>query len=169
VVNLRPGVAHLVEHAKSEGLAVAIGTTTSRPNVTSLLEATFGLGAEKLFASIRTGEDVDTKKPDPEVYRRVLSDLQLAPEACLCFEDSRNGLLASRAAGIRTVITPSIYTAGEDFAGADLIIRNLDQPWSSAEFRPYTTLLDQPSCVWRILTGRSLSGAPGLRGRFAES
>ncbi|MDN5926027.1 MAG: HAD-IA family hydrolase [Hyphomicrobiales bacterium] len=70
-----------------------MGTTTSRPNVTSLLEATFGLGAEKLFASIRTGEDVNTKKPDPEVYRRVLSDLQLAPEACLCFEDSRNGLL----------------------------------------------------------------------------
>ncbi len=93
VVNLRPGVARLVEHAKSEGLALAIGTTTSRPNVTSLLEATFGNGAEKLFVSIRTGEDVATKKPDPEVYRLVLSDLQLAPEACLCFEDSRNGLL----------------------------------------------------------------------------
>lgn len=168
-INLRPGVVRLVEHAKSEGLALAIGTTTSRPNVTSLLEATFGHGAEKLFASIRTGEDVTIKKPDPEVYRLVLSDLQMAPEACLCFEDSRNGLLASRAAGIRTVITPSTYSAGEDFAGADLIIRNLDQPWSSIEFQPYKTLLDQPLWVSRILTGRSLSGAPGLRGRFAES
>jgi beta-phosphoglucomutase-like phosphatase (HAD superfamily) len=165
---LRPGVARLVEHAKSEGLALAIGTTTSRPNVTSLLEATFGHGAEKLFASIRTGEDVVKKKPDPEVYKLVLSDLQLPAEACLCFEDSRNGLMAARAAGIRTVITPSIYSAGENFSGADLIIRNLEQPWSSVEFQPYTTLLDLPSSVSRLLVGRNLSGAPGLQARFGE-
>lgn len=156
-LHLRPGVARIVEHAKKEGLLLAIGTTTSRANVISLLATTLGPGAEKLFASIRTGEDVARKKPDPEVYRLVLADLGVPPDACLCFEDSRNGLLASQAVGMRTVITPSIYSAGEDFSGADLIIRNLAEPWSSLEFHPFTTLLNQPSWVSRLLIGSNLS------------
>lgn len=159
-IELRPGVSALIDHARHQGLVLAIGTTTSRPNVISLLEATLGPRSRGLFASLRTGEDVSIKKPDPEVYRLVLSDLSLAGDECLCIEDSRNGLLAARAAGLRTVITPSIYSAGDDFTGADLIIRNLSLPWSSAEFRPHTSLIDQPVAVSRLLTGQR---SPGLK------
>lgn len=159
-IELRPGVSALMDHARRQGLALAIGTTTSRPNVVSLLEATIGPGSTELFASMRTGEDVSVKKPDPEVYRLVLADLGLAGDECLCIEDSRNGLLAARAAGLRTVVTPSTYSAGDDFSGADLIIRNLALPWSSAEFRPYTSLIDQPLAISRLLMGLSNSIVP---------
>ncbi|MER9856423.1 hypothetical protein NKJ54_19915 [Mesorhizobium sp. M0098] len=54
--------------------------------------------------------------------------------------------MAARAAGMRTVITASLFTSHEDFSGADLILRNLATPWSSAEFNPYTSMMDQP---WR--------------------
>lgn len=150
-VELRPGVQTLVDNARNRGIRLAIGTTTSRPNVLSLLDATFGPGSAALFDSIRTGEDVAAKKPHPEVYHLVLQDLGLPAESCVCFEDSRNGLMAAVAAGMRTIVTPSIYTADDDFSGASLIIRNLSEPWSSAAFRPYTSLLDQPHALYRLL------------------
>ena len=127
-IGLRPGVENLVRQAVQQGLRLAIGTTTSRQNVESLLYTTLGSGALQLFVSIRTGEDVACKKPDPEVYLLVLSDLGLDGQECLCFEDSRNGLNAARAAGMWTIITPSLFTGDEDFRGADLVLPDLRAP-----------------------------------------
>jgi HAD superfamily hydrolase (TIGR01509 family) len=124
-VTLLPGVAALIDHARGAGLLLAIATTTSRPNVTALLDATLGRDSPLWFASIRTGEDVIAKKPDPEVYRLVLSDLGLPAADCLAFEDSSNGLLAARRAGLHTVVAPSIYSADDDFTGADLVVDTL--------------------------------------------
>jgi HAD superfamily hydrolase (TIGR01509 family) len=124
-IALRPGVADLIRTGRAGGLRLAIATTTSRPNVGSLITATLGEEALAWFASIRTGEDVARKKPDPEVYRLALADLGLPPSECLAFEDSANGLHAALAAGIPTVITPSLYTSGEDFTGAAWIGKDL--------------------------------------------
>lgn len=134
LVALRPGVAALIEYARRQGLTLAVATTTSRPNVTALLEATLGPGSSLWFASVRTGEDVRAKKPDPEVYRLVLADLGLSADDCLSFEDSRNGLLAARGAGLRTVITPSIYSADDDFSGADIVLDNIEALLRQPEF-----------------------------------
>ena len=161
LISLRPGVVELIEHATQEELMLAIGTTTSRANVVSLLHKTLGPRSLDLFSSIRTGEDVRAKKPDPEVYRLVLSDLGVEGCECLCIEDSRNGLMAARAVGMRTVITASLFTSHEDFSGADLILRNLATPWSSAEFNPYTSMMNQPLEVSRLL--RRAGGRSGGR------
>lgn len=152
-IALRPGVAALIDQARRRGLVLAIGTTTSRANVISLLRSTLGAESLQLFATIRTGEDVSAKKPDPEVYRLVLTDLGLDGPECYCIEDSRNGLMAARGAGMRTLITPSQFTCHEDFTGADLILRNLAMPWSSAEFQPFTSLTGQPVEFSRLLIG----------------
>ncbi|CDX14284.1 HAD-superfamily hydrolase, subfamily IA, variant 3 (fragment) [Mesorhizobium plurifarium] len=131
----------------------------------SLLRSTLGAEALRLFASIRTGKGVSANKPHPEVYRLVLSDLDLNGLECLCIEDSRNGLLAARAAGMRTVITPSQFTCHENFSGADLILRNLALPWSSPEFHPFTSLTDQPVDFCRLLAHRTLERFTASRNR----
>ena len=65
------------------------------------------------------------KKPAPDVYELALEKLGLEGAACVALEDSRNGLLSSVAAGIPTVITPGIYTRGQDFSEAALVIDDL--------------------------------------------
>ena len=82
-------------------------------------------GRVDLFEVIVAGEDAPVKKPAPDAYLLVLEALRLRPEECLAFEDSRNGLLAARAAEIATVVTPSLYTAHETFDGAALVLRDL--------------------------------------------
>ena len=122
---LRPGVERLLRGAHARGLRLAICTTTSRVNVLALLDSTLGAADADLFEVIVCGEDVRAKKPDPEAYALVLDRLGLEAGDCLAFEDSRNGLRAAMAAGLRTIITPSEYTSHETFDGAWRILPDL--------------------------------------------
>jgi beta-phosphoglucomutase-like phosphatase (HAD superfamily) len=78
------------------------------------------------FDVVACGDQVPVKKPAPDIYRLVLSSLRLPSEACVAFEDSLNGLRAAKAAGLATVVTPSRWTAEEDFNGADLVLPSLE-------------------------------------------
>jgi HAD superfamily hydrolase (TIGR01509 family) len=120
---LRPGVIRVMQAAEASGIALAIATTTSRSNLDNLIAASALSRFD--FTAVVTGEDVTRKKPDPEAYHAVLKQLSLDPGDCVAFEDSRNGLLAAHAAGIRSVITPSVYTMGENFDEASMLLADL--------------------------------------------
>ncbi|MEI4487617.1 HAD-IA family hydrolase [Frigidibacter sp. MR17.14] len=122
---LRPGVAALITRARDAGLRLAVATTTNLPNVDALTLAVWGRPSGAVFDVVAAGDEVERKKPAPDIYLRALARLRLRPEDCLAFEDSRNGLIAARAAGIATAITPSLFTEGEDFTGADWILPDL--------------------------------------------
>lgn len=127
-VALRPGVARLIGEARAAGVTLAVATTTSRANLDALLATLLGAEATGWFAAIVAGEDVARTKPDPEAYALALAALGLETAACVAVEDSRNGLDAALAAGLATLVTPSLYTAHEDFAGAALVCADLDHP-----------------------------------------
>ena len=124
-LELRPGIADLIAQAKAAGLSVAIATTTSRPNVDALCAACFGAPAESVFPVIACGDEVSAKKPAPDVYELALHRLGLPPENALAFEDSSNGLRSAEAAGVATIVTPSIYTEDDDFTGALSVIKDV--------------------------------------------
>ena len=78
-IALRPGVMELLQECRAAGVRMAITTTTSRANVDALLQAHLGAAWTSWFAALVCGEDVPTKKPDPEVYVAALRRLQLGP------------------------------------------------------------------------------------------
>ena len=122
----RPGVLPLLRAAKSAGLKLAIASTTTSANVDALLQANLGSARDMAFDVIACGDQVPVKKPAPDIYRLSLASLRLPAEACVAFEDSLNGLRAAKAAGLATVVTPSRWTAEEDFTGADLVLPSLE-------------------------------------------
>lgn len=103
-----------------------IATTTSRENVEILIRVTLGGNPHHWFETISTGEDVAIKKSDPEVYQITLSRLALQADQALAFEDKKNGVLAARGAGLDVIVTPSLYSASENFSGALAIIETLE-------------------------------------------
>ena len=134
-ISLRPGVEALIRKAKEKDLRLAIATTTSRENVETLIRVTLGSDPHQWFEAICTGEDVAIKKPDPEVYQVALSRLALTARDAIAFEDTKNGVLAARGAGLDVIVTPSLYSAGEDFSGALAIIETLEaQNLSALDF-----------------------------------
>jgi HAD superfamily hydrolase (TIGR01509 family) len=116
----RAGVERIIAMARARGVKLAIATTTSPANVEALCRALFRAPAGDIFAAIAAGDDAPRKKPAPDVYLLALARLGLPASASVALEDSRNGLLAAKAAGLRCVISPSHYSRGEDFALADL-------------------------------------------------
>lgn len=118
-ISLREGVAPLIEEATARGLRQGIVTTTSRFSVEALLQRHFG-GADGMgrFEVLVCGDDVVHKKPDPEAYVRALEALDLAPRDVLALEDSPAGVAAAKAAGIRVVMTRSVYYASAPADGA---------------------------------------------------
>ena len=123
---LRPGVAALMRDCEERGVRMAITTTTSRANVDVLMRAHFGANWSHRFSAVVCGEDVQHKKPDPEVYCRVLSTLGLAPTDAVAIEDSPAGVMSARAAGIPVVVARSAYFADAAMEGALAIGQRLD-------------------------------------------
>ena len=124
-IPLRPGVASLIAQARAAGLGLAVATTTTADNVTTLLACSLTPAALEWFAAIGAGDVVPAKKPAPDIYRWVLERLALPAGACLAIEDSANGLQAALAAGVPTIVTENDYTRGQDFRGALSVLPDL--------------------------------------------
>jgi HAD superfamily hydrolase (TIGR01509 family) len=127
-VPMRPGIKRLLEEALDAGMRLAIATTTTPENVTALLEHSLGRGSTDWFDVIAAGDIVPAKKPAPDIYLWAMEKMRLNPENCLAFEDSENGIRASRGARLRTIITVNDYTRDHDFTGAAVVLSDLGEP-----------------------------------------
>lgn len=123
---LRPGVRRLVDEALAAGLRVAVCSTSNERAVTAIVETLLGASRRARIA-IFAGDIVPRKKPAPDIYLLAQERLGVPAAECLVVEDSRIGLLAARAAGMRCLITKSSYTAQEDFTEADLVVEELGE------------------------------------------
>lgn len=124
-LSARPGVLALVAAARAAGLRLAVATTTSPGNVQALCRCLWQQDATRVFDVIAAGDEVSAKKPAPDVYLLALARLGLSARDCLAFEDSRNGVLAARAAGLAVIATPSVYTLREDLTQARVVLPDL--------------------------------------------
>jgi HAD superfamily hydrolase (TIGR01509 family) len=127
-VPLRPGVERLIREARAQGLRLAIATTTTPENVYSLLEHGFSTDAAGWFDPIAAADAAPNKKPAPDVYHYALERLGLPAERCLAIEDSNNGLIAARQAGVEVLITVNGYTRDQDFSDAVVVLDGLGEP-----------------------------------------
>ena len=127
-IALRSGIRRLVQEAHRDGLKLAVCSTSNERAVHTLLRTLLGEKAYGWFDVILAGDVVKHKKPSPEIYHLAAEKLDLRPDQCIVIEDSRNGLLAAKGAGMRCVITQNAYTAGEDFTEADLVVDCLGDP-----------------------------------------
>jgi HAD superfamily hydrolase (TIGR01509 family) len=124
----RAGVKRLAEEALKRGWLLAVASTSATDSVRAMMRHAFGAATAARFTSVLGGEDVQRKKPDPEVYRLSAARLGVPPSRCVVIEDSAPGLRAALGAGMPCVITVSEMTAGEDFAGANLVVDSLGEP-----------------------------------------
>jgi HAD superfamily hydrolase (TIGR01509 family) len=142
---LRPGVARLVDEAIAAGVTLAVCSTSNERAVTQVVEKLLGPERRARFAAILAGDVVSQKKPDPEIYTLAAQQLGLDPQRCVVVEDSRNGLLAARAAGMHCVVTTNGYTEHEDFSQADLVVSELgDVPQVQVTLETVHALVSQP-------------------------
>jgi mannitol-1-/sugar-/sorbitol-6-phosphatase len=131
-----PGAPEALRAAAAEQLKLAVVSSSPRTVIDRFLKL---LGADELVnprARIG-GDEVSHGKPDPEGYLRAAQELGIEPDAALVFEDSRAGLLAAQAAGMRSMF---VTCCAGDIAE--------NTPLASASLRDYREL---PPSFWAQL------------------
>ena len=126
-VDLIPGVVDLVR-ALSQRFPCAVASGALRHEVDLVLDAASLTGTLRVVV---TAEDVSRGKPHPESYETALARLNaesgstpaISPGECLVVEDSRHGVAAARAAGMRCLAITTSYPA-DALGDADLVVES---------------------------------------------
>lgn len=116
---LRPGIHRFMKEAMDQGLKVGVCTTSNEQAAKAITEKIL---SDIKFDIVLAGDVVSKKKPDPEIYNLALSRTGLKPEEVIIVEDSKNGVIAGKAAGAKVVVTTNYYTENEDVFGGDIIV-----------------------------------------------
>lgn len=108
----RPGVEDYLKAATELNLKIGLASSSNYEWVSNHLKR---LTLFDYFACIKTADDVELVKPDPALYHEAAKCLGLDPNECLVFEDSANGALAAKKAGMSCVIVPNEVTNAMEF------------------------------------------------------
>lgn len=119
-----PGVREYISEARRLGLKLGVASSSARSWVEGHLER---LGIHEHWDAVRTSDDVTLTKPDPELYLAAVEALGVRPAEAVAFEDSQNGLLAARAAGLWCVAVPAPLTVDMDFSQADIVLGSMSE------------------------------------------
>lgn len=126
-----PGVVDLIRRSHQEGLLLGIVSSSDQRWVHSNLER---LGLLEYFHHTSCFDEVDEAKPDPSLYRLGLEKMGADHDRVVVLEDSPNGVLAAKRAGLYCIAVPNSVTIQLTFDGnsgqPDRVLRSLeDFPW----------------------------------------
>jgi HAD superfamily hydrolase (TIGR01509 family) len=118
-----PGAREAVERL-AEHWPLGVASSSNRELIDLALEL---LGVADRFVATVSSEEVERGKPAPDVYLEAARRLKVPPSEAAAIEDSHNGILAAKAAGLRVLAIPNRrFPPGEDvLAQADVVLRSL--------------------------------------------
>jgi HAD superfamily hydrolase (TIGR01509 family) len=117
-----PGVKGLIEDARRLGLKLAVASSSTHDWVDGHLTR---LGLFPFFDVVKASEDVQRTKPEPDLFLAALSALRVQPDEAVVLEDSPNGVLAAKRAGLFVVAVPNTVTQELSFEGENLRVSSL--------------------------------------------
>jgi putative hydrolase of the HAD superfamily len=124
-LDLNPGVTDLLDAATQLDLPIAIASSSPSDWVVPLAKR---FGIESRFTTIVCREHAPRAKPAPDLYLEALRRLGIGGKdspSTVAFEDSRNGSLAAKAAGMSCVAIPGALTRSQDFSHVDHVIESM--------------------------------------------
>jgi beta-phosphoglucomutase len=92
-----PGLVNLLEKLQKSGIPMAVASSSDKAIIDIILEKS---GLRKYFEHAVSSGEIGKSKPEPDVFLHAAMLLGVAPENCIVFEDSRNGIKAAKAAGM---------------------------------------------------------------------
>ncbi len=119
-----PGIANLLERLSAKNYPMAVASSNFPEVIELMLEKT---GMRKYFKFVVSTQEAGQSKPAPDVYLLAARKLGIDPENCLVVEDSQNGIMAAKAAGMMVVAYQGPVTNPNNQKEADSVIKNYKQ------------------------------------------
>jgi HAD superfamily hydrolase (TIGR01509 family) len=118
-----PGAEEAVERLAA-CWPLGLASSSNRELIDLALEL---LGVDHLFAATVSSEEVARGKPEPDVYLEAARRLGVDPAEAAAVEDSHNGILSAKSAGMRVVAIPNSHFPPDEaaLAEADVVLDSL--------------------------------------------
>jgi HAD superfamily hydrolase (TIGR01509 family) len=117
-----PGVVRRLEEARAMGLKIGLASSSTSDWVEGHLGR---LGILQMFDCLRCRDQVANAKPEPDLYLAVIECLGVSATEAIAIEDSPNGILAAKRAGLLCIAIPNSITANLDLGQADMVLGSL--------------------------------------------
>jgi HAD superfamily hydrolase (TIGR01509 family) len=112
------GLIEFMQILKRKNIAMAIATSGIQPNIDFMFE---NIPIKKYFKTVVNSSHIIKGKPDPEIYLKAASLLNVSPKNCLVFEDAVVGIKSAKSAGMRVVAITTTQPKKE-LLEADMIV-----------------------------------------------
>jgi HAD superfamily hydrolase (TIGR01509 family) len=118
-----PGAREAVERL-AERWPLALASSSNRELIDLALHL---MGLADRFQATVSSEEVARGKPAPDVYLEAVRRLGIDPSRAAAIEDSQNGILAAKAAGMRVIAIPNTHFPPDEqaLAQADVVLGSL--------------------------------------------
>ncbi len=133
---LRPfaGLTDWLDWLHEKGVPMMVASSSPRALIELILER---LNIRHYFQGMISGEEVAQGKPAPDIFLHAAGMLGIQPERCLVIEDSRNGVKAARAAGMRCIGHQNPGSGMQNLEQANTVIHNYEQLLAMREELPF--------------------------------
>ncbi|MCS7461071.1 HAD family hydrolase [Paenibacillus doosanensis] len=116
------GVPELLGLLKDRRIAVGLASSSPKSFILAVLDK---LGIAEYFSAVVSGEEVGKGKPAPDVYLRAAALLGVAPTDCVAVEDSRHGVRAAQAAGMKCIGFQNADSGSQDVSAAEAVVSSI--------------------------------------------
>ncbi|MBD2785432.1 hexitol phosphatase HxpB [Xenorhabdus sp. DI] len=122
---LLPGVEYALNLCRERGLKIGLASASPYEMLEQVLEL-FNL--RHYFDVVVSAAHLPYSKPHPDVYLLAASQLGVSPIHCLTLEDSFNGMIATKAARMRSIVVPAAYHFDDPrWSLADIKLNSLEK------------------------------------------
>jgi len=121
---LLDGVELLIQDLHRNGMQLVLASSSANVTIDRIFNS-FGL--HQYFTHIVSGEDFPKSKPHPAIFLKAAELAKTSVENCIVIEDSTNGIMAAKAAGIYCIGYDSFHSKMQDYSLADKIISNFNE------------------------------------------
>lgn len=117
------GVQKFIKDLYTNGNKLAVASSSPKQEIIRNLHE---LDLIQYFSCLVSGEEVENSKPHPDVFLKTAELLNIEPSKCIVFEDTKNGSLAAKAAGMYCIGFENPDYPKQDLSATDLIIDKFD-------------------------------------------
>lgn len=119
-----PGILNLLKELKQNNIPIGLASSSERECIKLVLRI---LDIKEYFNTFVSGEEVTNGKPAPDVFLRTAELLKVNPINCIVIEDSKNGTIAAKTAGMKCIGFQNKNSGNQDLSQADLIADSIEE------------------------------------------
>ena len=118
-LELFKGLSEFFHELKGQNIPMGVGSAAPPVNVDFVMN---GLDLWHYFDTVKHSDDVENGKPHPEVYLKLMDEMEVSSEEVIIFEDTPAGAEAARRAGCKVIVVTSTHQPDE-FSNNDKVIK----------------------------------------------